>query len=104
MNPFINVESGKCETQLCMWLHGKESACDARDAGSIPGSGGSPGEGNGNLLQYSCLGNPTDRGAWWATVHGVARVRHDLVIKPIYLAHIPAQNAHVHTHTKEIPS
>ena len=44
------------------------------------------------------------RGAWWATVHGVARVGHDLVIKPIYLPHIPAQNAHVHTHTKEIPS
>ena len=42
------------------------------DAGSIPGSGRSPGEGNGNPLQYSCLGNPMDRGAWWATVHGVA--------------------------------
>ena len=43
------------------------------DLGSIPGQGRSPGEGNGNPLQYSCLGNPTDRGAWWATVHGVAR-------------------------------
>ena len=41
--------------------------------GSIPGSGGSPGEGNGNLLQYSCLGNPMDRGAWRATVCGVAK-------------------------------
>ena len=41
------------------------------DAGSIPGSGRSPGEGNGKLLQYSCLGNPMDRGAWQATVHGV---------------------------------
>ena len=41
------------------------------DAGSIPGSGRSPGEGNGNPLQYSCLGNSMDRGAWWATVHGV---------------------------------
>ena len=41
------------------------------------------GEGNGNPLQYSCLENPMDRGAWWATVHGVARVRHDLVAKPI---------------------
>ena len=40
------------------------------DVGSIPESGRSPGEGNGNLLQYSCLGNPMDRGAWWATVHG----------------------------------
>ena len=41
--------------------------------GSIPGLGRSPGEGNGNPLQYSCLGNPMDRGAWWATVHGVAK-------------------------------
>ena len=42
-------------------------------AGSIPGPGRSPGEGNGHPLQYSCLGNPMDRGAWWATVHGVAK-------------------------------
>ena len=49
----------------------KESACNAGDSGSIPESGRSPGEGNGNLLQYSCLGNPMDRGAWWTTVHGV---------------------------------
>ena len=46
-----------------------------RDASSIPGSGRSPGEGNGNPLQYSCLENPMDRGAWWATVHGVAKSR-----------------------------
>ena len=58
---------------------GKESACNARDLGSIPVSGRSPGEGNGNPLQYSCLENPTDRGAWWATVHGVSRVGHDWV-------------------------
>ena len=45
------------------------------DAGLIPGSGRSPGEGNGNPLQYSCLENPTDRGAWWATVHEVAKSR-----------------------------
>ena len=44
-----------------------------RDAGSIPGSGRSPGEGNGTPLQYSCLGNPMDRGAWQAIVHGVAK-------------------------------
>ena len=64
---------------------GKEPACNARDArdmGSIPGSGRSPGAGHGNPLQYSCLENPRDRGAWWATVHGVARVEHDLVTKP----------------------
>ena len=52
---------------------GKEFACNAGDPGSIPGSGRSPGEGNGNLLQYSCLENPMDRGAWWAVVHGVAK-------------------------------
>ena len=50
----------------------KASACNVGDLGSIPGLGRSPGEGNGNPLQYSCLENPMDRGAWWATVHGVA--------------------------------
>ena len=50
------------------------SARDTGDVGLIPGSGRSPGEGNGNLLQYSCLENPKDRGAWRATVHGVAKV------------------------------
>ena len=49
------------------------SAGDIRDTGLIPGLGRFPGEGNGNPLQYSCLGNPMDRGAWWAVVHGVAR-------------------------------
>ena len=48
------------------------NAGNLRDAGSIPGSGRSPGEGHGNPLQYSGLENPMDRGAWWATVHGVA--------------------------------
>ena len=62
------------------WL-GKESACSAGDPGSIPGSGGSPGEGNGNPLQYSCLENPTDRGAWQATVHAVSSVRHNWATK-----------------------
>ena len=61
---------------------GKESACKAGDLSSIPGLGRSPGEGNDNPLQYSCLENPMDRGAWWATVHGVIRVRHDLMTKP----------------------
>ena len=51
---------------------GKESACNALTA-SVPGSGISPREGSGNLLQYSCLENPMGRGAWWATVHGVAK-------------------------------
>ena len=52
---------------------GKASAYNAGDLGSIPGSGRSPGEGNGNPLQYSCLENPMDRGAWQAAVHGVAK-------------------------------
>ena len=59
------------------WLSGKESTSNAgdvaRDTVSIPGSGRSPGGGNGNPLQYSCLGNPMDRGAWRAIVHGVAK-------------------------------
>ena len=48
-----------------------------RDVGSVPGSGRFPEEGHGNPLQYSCLENPTDRGAWWAIVHGAARIGHD---------------------------
>ena len=51
----------------------KNPPANARDVGLIPGSRRSPGEGNGNLLQYSCLGNPADRGTWSPTVHGVAK-------------------------------
>ena len=51
----------------------KESACNAGDLGLIPGSGRSPGEGNGNLLQYYCLGNPTDRGTWQARAQGIKK-------------------------------
>ena len=54
---------------------GKEPTCSAGDLGLIPGWGRSPGEANSNLLQYSCLENPTDRGSWRATVHGVAKSR-----------------------------
>ena len=53
---------------------GKESAYSAGDPGSIPGLGRSPGEGNGSPLQYSCLENPIERGAWWATIHGVTKI------------------------------
>ena len=59
----------------------KVSAWNAGDPGSIPGWGRSSGEGNGNPLQYSHLENRIDRGAWQATVHGIARVRHDLATK-----------------------
>ena len=56
---------------LPRWLSGKESSCNAGDSGSIPGSGPSLGEGTRYPLQYFCLENPMDRGAWQATVHGV---------------------------------
>ena len=62
---------------------GKDSACNAGDAGSVAESKRSPGEGNGNPLQYSCLENPMDRRAWQAPLHGVTRVRHNLVTKPL---------------------
>ena len=58
------------------------NAGDIRDTGSIPALGRSPGEGNGYPLQYSCPGNPMDRGAWQVTVLGVPRVRHNLETKP----------------------
>ena len=62
------------------WLNGNESACNTGDLGSIPGLGRSPGEGNDNPLQYSCLGNPMDTGAWQAPWDH-KRVRHNLVTK-----------------------
>ena len=61
---------------------GKESACSVGDLGSIPRSGRSPREGNGNPLLYSCLENLMDQGAWWATVQEVTRIGHDLATKP----------------------
>ena len=60
----------------------QETSCNVGDLDSIPGSGKCPGEGKGNSLQYSCLGNLMDRGAWQATVHGIARVGNDLETKP----------------------
>ena len=67
------------------WLSSKDSTCSTGDTGSIPGLGSSSGKGNDNPLQYSCLGNPTDRGAWWAIVHGVRQVRHNLASKPPHI-------------------
>jgi len=58
---------------LPSWLNGKESPCNAGDISSVPGSGRSPGEGNGNLLQYSFLENSMGRGAWWIIVHEVIK-------------------------------
>ena len=62
-----------CGGELPWWLSGEESACNAGDVSSIPGSGRSPGEGNGYPLQYSCLKNPMDRGAWWVSVRRAAK-------------------------------
>ena len=67
---------------------GKESACQAGDMGSIPGSGRSPGVGDGNPLQSSCLENLMDRATWWATLHGVAKSQTRL-----------REHTHIHTHT-----
>jgi len=58
-----------------LWLSSQEFACNAGDASLIPGLRRFPGEGNGNPVQYSCLGNPMDRGTWQATAHGVAKSR-----------------------------
>ena len=60
----------------------QESACHTGNLGSIPGSGRTPGDGNGNPFQDSWLRNPMDRGAWQATVHGVTRIGHNVVTKP----------------------
>ena len=67
---------------------------ETQETGSIPGLGRFPGGRNDNPLQYSCLGYPMDKGAWWATVHGLARIRHDLVTKLP-----PYTHTHTHTHT-----
>ena len=77
---------------LPKWLSGKESACQAVDAGSVPGLERSPGEGNGNPLQYFCLENTMDKGAWRVIVHGVARVGCDLVTEQQHDVIIAYQN------------
>ena len=90
---------------------GKESACNVGDLGSVPGSGRSPGEGNGNPLQYSCLGNPMDRGAWQAIVHGVTESDMTEQLTLTYLPCVPAiifllftqekeKHAHKNNHTR----
>ena len=94
-----------CKLTYCMDLFGVSqvalvvknppaNARDAKDVGLIPGLGGSSGEGNGNPFQYSCVENSMDRGAWWATVHGVTRVRHDwsnLVHRTCPFSFLPCQ-------------
>ena len=69
----LNEVSQVVTDSLLGGSHSKESACSSGDLGSSPGPGRSPGEGNGNPLQYSCLENYTDKGVWWATIHGLAK-------------------------------
>ena len=74
----MEYEQVICECYTTLWKElgssdGKESACNAEDPGLIPGSGRSPGEGNGNPRQYSRLENPMDGGAWQVTIHSVAK-------------------------------
>ena len=78
----IGILKNSCEPVLGFpgGSDGKDSACNAGNPVSISGLGRSPGEGNGNPLQYSCLENPMDRGAQQAIVHGIARVGHDLML------------------------
>ena len=66
-------DTGSIFSVLAIGSEGKESVCNVGGLGSIPGSGRSRGEGNGNPFRYSCLENPTDRGVWWATVHRVEK-------------------------------
>ena len=85
-----------------MWIHltagfpggsvVKNPPASAEDMGSIPGSGRSPGEENDNPLQYSCLEKPMDREAWWATIHVVMKVRHDLVTEQHFTAWMNIKN------------
>ena len=67
------LKDSKTSVGLPSWLSGKEPTASAEDVALIPGSERSPGKGNGNPLQYSCLGNPIDRGASWATLRGIIK-------------------------------
>ena len=79
----------------------KKLPANARDPGSIPGSGRSPGKGNGNPLQYSCLENFMDRGAWWVTVHGVTesdmteRVKNNISGETGRETYMPQEGSHI---------
>ena len=86
------VNTAPCQDFPCSSVV-KNPRASAGDVSSIPGLGRSPGEGNGNPFQYSCLRNSMHRGAWWATVHGVARIGYDLATKLCVCIHI-----HTHTH------
>ena len=74
INAFIIVSCSRADSQVALVVKNLPvNAGELREVGLIPGSGRSPGGGNGNPLQDSCLENPMDRGAWWATVHGITK-------------------------------
>ena len=90
-----------CVFPLSAGLGSKESTCSAGDLGSVPGSGKPSGGGNGNPLQYSCLENPMDRGAWWAIVHGFTkswtRLRGQQFHFPVVWVSVASELAHSHS-------
>ena len=88
---------------LPLWLSSKESTCNAGDTGSIPGLERYPGEGKGNPPQYCYLGNPRNRGAWWATVCGFTKVGHNLVTeqKQCTVSVVSYFSSKICTHTDE---
>ena len=83
---------------LPQWLSGKESACNSGEMGLIFGFGRSTGGGNGNPLQYSCLENPMDRGACWATIHGVTKNRTQLSTHTCMYMYLYCMCVHTHLH------
>ena len=89
----LSLSQGLRDNTGPLGLDGKASACSAGNPGSIPGLGRSPGEGNGNPLQYFCLENSMDLGAWWATVHGVAKSRTRLSNFTFFLHHLQKPKA-----------
>ena len=96
MHACVYVHTHVIYMWLPRWRSAKESACQCRRCkrrGLDPGTGSSPGEGNGNPLQYSCLKNLMDRGAWQATVQGVVRIRHN------WETEHASTHTHTHTHT-----
>ena len=101
--PSVPLYASRCPpvTELPWWLSSKDCACSAGatgDPGSIPGSGRSPGGGHGNSLQYSCLENPTDKGAWRATVPKVTKSQTRLKRLSTYMHTCPPVTL-VHTRT-----
>ena len=88
-------------TGLHWWLSGKESTYNLEDSGQLLGWKGSLGKGNGNPLQYCCLGNPMDRGAWWATLHRVAMSWTWLKQLSMHACHYLSELAQLHIHAAD---